>query len=104
MRCTGSGTNRYVAYAGEVAHVDSSEPPHRTPSQGKRTGESLGGRVSPMDRRERAVLIAFIALAVLLRFATLDAKSFWQDEAGTAFVARLGLLSMLHAISRHETT
>jgi mannosyltransferase len=57
-----------------------------------------------MTRRERTVLIAFIALAALLRFATLDAKSFWQDEAGTAFVARLDLLSMLHAISRHETT
>ena len=57
-----------------------------------------------MDRRERAVLIAFIALATLLRFATLDAKSFWQDEAGTAFVARLNILSMLHAISGHETT
>jgi hypothetical protein len=57
-----------------------------------------------MNRRERHGLIAFIALAALLRFATLDAKGFWQDEAGTAFVARLDLLSMLPAISRHETT
>jgi 4-amino-4-deoxy-L-arabinose transferase-like glycosyltransferase len=57
-----------------------------------------------VSRRERLLLLGLIALAALLRFATLDAKGLWEDEAGTAFLARMDLVSMLGEIYRWENT
>lgn len=46
------------------------------------------------DRDARLVL-ALVVLAAALRFGTLDAKGYWQDEAQTALLLRHGFLDML---------
>ena len=43
-------------------------------------------------------------VGALLRFPTLDAKSFWEDEAITVFLVRRGFGSMLSAIPDSEST
>lgn len=57
-----------------------------------------------MSRRDWLALLALIALAALLRFATLDAKGLWEDEAATAFLVRMDLASMLGAIVSTQDT
>jgi mannosyltransferase len=48
-------------------------------------------------------VVATTAAAALLRFSTLDAKSFWQDEARTVFLVRMDLGEMLDRILDTET-
>jgi predicted membrane-bound mannosyltransferase len=55
-------------------------------------------------RHARIFLLALIALAALLRFATLDAKSLWEDEAVTAFLVRMDVVSMLSALPYTESS
>src|SRR5215210_231163 len=49
-------------------------------------------------------LAALTALAAVLRFATLDAQSFWFDEAVTVHLLQLDLGGMLERISETEST
>src|SRR4051794_12939768 len=53
--------------------------------------------------RHRA-LIGLTVLAALLRFSTLGAQSFWQDEAVTALLMRHGLLQSLSLVPASEAT
>jgi mannosyltransferase len=55
-------------------------------------------------RHARIFLLALIALAALLRFATLDAKSLWEDEAVTAFLVRMDVVSLLSALPYTESS
>jgi mannosyltransferase len=48
--------------------------------------------------------VALIALAAVMRFATLDAKGLWEDEANVAFLIRMDPLSMLGALVHTERT
>ncbi len=57
-----------------------------------------------MSRRLPLALGAVVALAALIRFATLDVQSFWQDEAVTVGLVRLGFGDMLRAIPDSEST
>ncbi|MGI8749125.1 MAG: glycosyltransferase family 39 protein [Thermoleophilaceae bacterium] len=59
---------------------------------------------SALRTREVRVLLAITALAGLLRFATLDAQSFWLDEAVTVDVLDRGFGAMLDVIPRSEST
>src|SRR5256712_9086343 len=45
------------------------------------------------------VVGALTLLAGVLRFATLDAKGFWEDEAATAFLVQRGFGHMLSQIA-----
>ena len=49
-------------------------------------------------------LAALTALAAVLRFATLDAQSFWFDEAVTVHLLQLDLGEMLERIPDSEST
>jgi mannosyltransferase len=49
-------------------------------------------------------LVALIVSAALLRFSTLDAQSFWQDEAVTAELIHPRLLQTLSLVPASETT
>ena len=62
------------------------------------------GRSALATLRGHRALVALTALAALLRFATLDVQSFWQDEAVTALLMRPGMLQMLSLIPTSETT
>jgi mannosyltransferase len=55
-------------------------------------------------RRLRLALAALVAVGALLRFATLGAQHFWQDEAVTAALLRLDLRDMLATMSAAEST
>ena len=54
--------------------------------------------------RTRLAVGSVTVLGALLRFPTLDAKSFWEDEAVTVFLVRRGFGSMLDAIPGSEAT
>ncbi len=57
------------------------------------------------DRLERWLLIALLALAAVLRFATLEHQSLWYDEAVTAVrVMHPSLSAMLSAVVHVENT
>ncbi|HVL96843.1 MAG TPA: glycosyltransferase family 39 protein [Solirubrobacteraceae bacterium] len=54
-------------------------------------------------RRARALLGALVLLGAALRFSTLDAQSYWRDEASTALAVRdLGLGALLEQIADRE--
>jgi hypothetical protein len=54
--------------------------------------------------RHLQVLGGLVALAALLRFSTLDAQSFWYDEAVAVGLVRMDLLDMLDRIPDSEST
>jgi hypothetical protein len=55
-------------------------------------------------RRELQLLGGIVALAALLRFATLDEQSFWYDEAVTVGLVKMDLGDMLDRIPESEST
>ncbi len=57
-----------------------------------------------MGRREVAILAAITAAGALLRFATLDAQSFWLDEAFTVDHIEGGFATMLSEVADDEVT
>jgi hypothetical protein len=57
-----------------------------------------------MRGRHLIALAGLIALAALLRFATLDLQSFWYDEAVTVGLVRRGFGDMLRHIADGEST
>jgi hypothetical protein len=57
-----------------------------------------------VSRRLPLALGAVVAVAAVIRFATLDVQSFWQDEAVTVGLLRLGFVDMLRAIPDSEST
>jgi uncharacterized membrane protein len=58
------------------------------------------GMLSP----EGWLAVCLTAVAGLLRFSTLNAQSFWLDEATTVHEVGRSLGQMLHLVSRYETT
>ena len=67
----------------------------------KRPRRSLQvGTLSP----EGWLAVCLTAVAGLLRFSTLNAQSFWLDEATTVHEAGQSLGQMLHLVSHYETT
>jgi 4-amino-4-deoxy-L-arabinose transferase-like glycosyltransferase len=54
--------------------------------------------------RFRAAFAIVLALAGLLRFATLPARGFWGDELSTVFLVRQPFGPMLHSVARLEST
>jgi mannosyltransferase len=57
-----------------------------------------------VSRRLPLALGAVVALAAVIRFATLDAQSFWLDETVTVRLVRLGFREMLGEIPGSEST
>jgi 4-amino-4-deoxy-L-arabinose transferase-like glycosyltransferase len=58
------------------------------------------------QRRPGTTTLAVLALTLVggaLRFATLDARGFWQDEVATVFLVRDGFLDMFEAVARDES-
>src|SRR5438093_12555923 len=49
------------------------------------------------------LVVALTLLAGVLRFATLDAKGFWEDEAATVFLVRSGFGHMLSQLATGGT-
>ncbi|MHB8658994.1 MAG: glycosyltransferase family 39 protein [Solirubrobacteraceae bacterium] len=72
-------------------------------------GEPSAARPGPASARHEVrweywALAGLIALAAVLRFATLTTQSFWIDEATTAHEMSLPFGAMLHFIRIDETT
>lgn len=57
-----------------------------------------------MRARHLQALGALVAVGAALRFATLDAQSFWQDEAATIDLLRDGFADMLRRLPESEST
>lgn len=57
-----------------------------------------------MRRRELQLLGGIVALAAIVRFATLDAQSFWYDESVTVGLVRMDFGDMLDRIPESEST
>ncbi len=57
-----------------------------------------------MRDRTPLILAALTALAAALRFATLDAQSYWNDEAVTVLLLDQGLGGLLSDIPASEST
>jgi hypothetical protein len=58
--------------------------------------------MSDVVRRPRLVLGAIVLLAVALRFPTLDAQSFWRDEASTALSLERSFGGMIERLADAE--
>lgn len=56
----------------------------------------------PPGRSTTLALAGVVLVGALLRLATLDAKSLWEDEASTVLVLHHGFGGMLHAIGGSE--
>ena len=50
------------------------------------------------------VLVALVVLATVIRIVTIDNQSFWQDEALTAYEAKLSFGAMINTVVHVETT
>ena len=57
-----------------------------------------------MRARHAYALAAIVAAGAALRFATLDAQSFWLDEAATVDLVRRGFGAMLDGVASGEST
>src|SRR4051812_24508401 len=65
---------------------------------------SVPGTPSRLAGRGTLALGGTLALAVLLRFPMLGAKSYWGDEISTLFLVRRGLDGLLVGVARREST
>src|SRR4051812_25990601 len=54
--------------------------------------------------RAEPLLLGLVGMAAVLRFATLDGQSFWDDEAYPAALVRESLPQMLRHIPKTEAT
>jgi hypothetical protein len=54
--------------------------------------------------RTRIALLALIVVAVVLRLSTLSVQSYWDDEAATLYLLKLGFWKMLETIPKTEST
>ncbi len=67
------------------------------------TRERRAGRILAAVRAE-PLLLGLVGVAALLRFATIDAQSFWADEAYTAALVRESLPELFRHIAKTEST
>jgi len=77
-------------------------PTRRRPGWGSRDAATLAQALT----RDRAVqaLIVLTLLGGVLRFATLDARGYWVDEAATVDLLRQGFWSMLSEVASIESS
>jgi mannosyltransferase len=64
----------------------------------------LTARVRRIPRPELAAVVLITAFAALLRFASLDARGFWQDEVKTVLLLRRDFVDMLSGVADTEAT
>jgi mannosyltransferase len=68
------------------------------------TRERLQNAIAELGPKHALIILGSLtAFAAILRFSTLDLQSFWNDEAGTAFIVAHQHSQML-ALTHHETT
>lgn len=68
------------------------------------TKERLNNLIAELGPKHAVVILGSLtAFAAILRFSTLDLQSFWNDEAGTAFILGHQHSQMLN-LTHHETT
>jgi hypothetical protein len=71
---------------------------------GPRTSPRSAHKLHAVRSRELQLLGGIVAVAAVVRFATLDQQSFWYDEAVTVGLVRMDLGDMLDRIPDSEST
>jgi mannosyltransferase len=61
-------------------------------------------RIERIGRPERWALAGLTLVAALLRFGSLDARGFWEDEVKTVLLLRLDFVDMLTRVAETEAT